>query len=108
LVSGVESSYSSFAIDAFAKAGLSGEFLKLPETRKLFRQEQHIPSSVIDRASRQDGAQKDALSRAADRVEELVAQYRMPEIGGSVLDKFQEILERESGRRCAKSAAGSR
>ena len=33
----------------FAQTGLTGDFLKLKETRALFRQEQHFPSSVIDR-----------------------------------------------------------
>ncbi len=108
LVRGVDSSHLSFATDAFAQTGLSGEFLKLPETRKLFRLEQHIPSSVIDRASRQDGVQKDALSRAADRVEELLEHYRKPEIAESILKEFEKILERESERRGVKAAAASR
>jgi trimethylamine--corrinoid protein Co-methyltransferase len=105
LLRGVDASYASFAAEAFSQTGLSGEFLKLPETRKLFRQEQHIPSSVIDRASRRDGTQIDALRRAAERVNELIAQYRRPEISGRVLEQFALIMEGERERRCSKVAS---
>jgi trimethylamine--corrinoid protein Co-methyltransferase len=42
----------TLATAMFARTGLSGEFLQLKETRALFRQEQHLPSPVIDRSAR--------------------------------------------------------
>jgi len=104
LLRGVESSYASLATDAFAHAGLTGEFLKLKETRTLFRQEQHIPSNVIDRSSRTDGPQRDSLARAAERVEELIGQYQKPLIDGAILAQFEKIMEREKARRCVRVA----
>ena len=52
LVRGIEVGGETLATAMFAQTGLSGEFLKLKETRALFRQEQHIPSPVIDRSAR--------------------------------------------------------
>jgi trimethylamine:corrinoid methyltransferase-like protein len=55
---------------------LSGDFLKLKETRALFRKEQHFPSAVIDRGlPDMNGATPDILQRARQRVDELVASY---------------------------------
>jgi trimethylamine:corrinoid methyltransferase-like protein len=60
-----------------------GDFLKQKITLKLFREEQHLPSSVIDRDStrawKAAGA-LDAFGRAKVRVNELLASYRRPEI----------------------------
>lgn len=107
LLRGIESSYKFFATEAFVQAGLSGEFLKLKETRALFRQEQHIPSSVIDRSARQEGTQNDSPGRAADRVEELLAQYQPPLLDASVCAQFDTILEQEKERRCGKAISAS-
>ncbi len=49
LVEGIEPRSESLAVAMFAQTGLRGDFLKLKETRALFRKEQHFPSAVIDR-----------------------------------------------------------
>lgn len=49
LLEGIEARGASLARVMFAQTGFSGDFLKLKETRELFRKEQHFPSSVIDR-----------------------------------------------------------
>ena len=60
----------------FAQTGLSGDFLKLKETRSLFRKEQHFPSAVIDRGlASTNGTTPDILERAHQRVEELLSAY---------------------------------
>jgi trimethylamine:corrinoid methyltransferase-like protein len=82
LLDGVSARTDSLAVAMFAKTGLSGEFLKLPETRRLFRQEQHLPSAVIDRGSLrawEDSGARDAAARARARVRDLLASYRAPE-----------------------------
>ena len=104
LTRGIESSYPSFAADAFAQAGLSGEFLVLRETRSLFRTEQHIPSAVIDRNARHDGHQHSSLDRAAQQVEHLLAQYAAPTVEMHVLAQFEMILQRERENRCENAA----
>ena len=60
-----------------------GDFLKQKITMKLFREEQHMPSSVIDRDSTRAwkaAGSLDAFGRAKVRVNELLASYRRPEI----------------------------
>ena len=74
LLQGIEPGGDSLATAMFAKAGLAGDFLKLKETRALFRQEQHFPSSVIDRGLPQINGEG-ILERANQRVQELLAAY---------------------------------
>lgn len=107
LLSGIVPRGDSLATGAFAQIGLSGEFLKLQETRALFRQEQQIPSDVIDRASRPEEPATDIYARARARVEELVAQYKAPSIADSVLGKWEDIVTRESMRAGAMIASNS-
>ena len=107
LLQGIETSYESFATAAFAETGLTGEFLRLRETRSLFRREQHLPSPVIDRSARQEGRQKDSLARASDRVEELLTHYQPQEIAADLLAKFDAILTRERIRRCTLATTNS-
>jgi trimethylamine---corrinoid protein Co-methyltransferase len=96
LVRGIEVRGDTLAM--FAQTGLSGEFLQLKETRALFRQEQHLPSHVIDRSARGSESARDVLTRARSRVDELVSKYQKPSLSEEVLRKFQGIVEREAGR----------
>lgn len=76
LIEGIEPRGNSLALEMFAQTGLHGDFLKLKETRTLFRKEQHFPSAVIDRGlPAMDGGNPDILQRAHERAEELVASY---------------------------------
>jgi trimethylamine--corrinoid protein Co-methyltransferase len=93
LLQGVEVRGETLATAMFAQTRLSGEFLKLKETRALFRQEQHIPSSVIDRSARGSEPPSDAFSRARARVDELVSMYQKPSLPEGVLREFQSIVE---------------
>ena len=93
---GVNGEYPSLALEAFAQAGPAGEFLKLPETRRLFRQEQYLPSKVIDRGSIrawQEAGAPSAAERARLRVEELVASYRLPELSPVLRNALEECLK---------------
>ncbi|HUU38461.1 MAG TPA: trimethylamine methyltransferase family protein, partial [Candidatus Desulfaltia sp.] len=62
------------ALNLMQKSGHKGDFLTLPHIRKCFREEQYMPSEVIDRASF-DGwksrGEKSAFERGRDRVEKL-------------------------------------
>jgi trimethylamine---corrinoid protein Co-methyltransferase len=88
----------TLATAMFAQTGLSGEFLKLKETRALFRQEQYIPSSVIDRSARGSEPPSDVFTRARTRVNELVSRYQKPSLPEDVLRKFQAVVDREAER----------
>jgi len=108
LTRGIEARGETLATAMFAQTGLSGEFLKLKETRALFRQEQYLPSPVIDRggdrSARGSEPPADVFTRARTRVDELVSKYRKPSLPEDVLRKFQAIVNREADR--AGVAAG--
>jgi len=106
LLQGVQVRTETLALDMFAKAGAQGNFLKLPETRKLFRQEQHIPTKVIDRGSLhswEETGKKDAFGRAKERVNELVAAYKRPELRAEVDQGLRSIVEEQAKREGVES-----
>ncbi len=102
LLAGVETRGESLATAMFAQTGLAGDFLKLKETRALFRQEQHFPSAVIERGGPQSQGTSDTFARARRRVEELVSSYRRPAIRSEVECELRRIAERELAR-CGRS-----
>lgn len=82
LLAGFEPRSSTFATHLFAQIGLSGEFLKLKETRQLFRKEQHFPSDVIERGATSLTGELPLtiIDRAQKRVEDLLGVYQRPAI----------------------------
>jgi trimethylamine:corrinoid methyltransferase-like protein len=98
LVRGVDVRGESLATAMFAQTGLSGNFLKLKETRALFRQEQYLPSPVTDRSARGSEPPSDIFTRARARVDELVSSYRKPSLPEDVRRKFEAIVDREADR----------
>lgn len=98
---GVRATTDSLALEMFRKVGAQGEFLKLPETRRFFRDEQYIPGKVIDRGSLRSWettGKKDAFVRAKERVDELVSAYRKPSLPSQVDQELRSIVE-EQGKR---------
>lgn len=96
LVEGVEARTESLAVAMFAETGLQGDFLKLKETRALFRKEQHFPSAVIDRgmASMDEGS-PGVLGRARERVEELLSGYERQDLSPEREQAMIEFALRE-------------
>ena len=83
----------------FSQTGLQGDFLKLKETRALFRCEQHFPSTIIDRSSRgenDDEALHDTFSRARQRVRELRSSYSAPALSAETRSRLLGIAARET------------
>jgi trimethylamine:corrinoid methyltransferase-like protein len=106
---GIEPAGEMLAADLFARIGLSGEFLKLRETRALFRGEQYIPGTVIDRGSLrqwEDGGREDAFARARRRVAELVAAYHRPSLGAERERALLDVIRREAERGGLSSLPG--
>jgi trimethylamine--corrinoid protein Co-methyltransferase len=97
LLAGIEPRTPTLALDMFAQVGLHGEFLKLKETRALFRSEQHFPSAVIDRGSVSADNPSDILTRARQRVDELVSGYQRPVLTPEVAAGLQQIALRYAG-----------
>ena len=87
LIRGIEPLTESLATGMFAQTGLHGDFLKLKETRSLFRTEQHFPSDIIERG---EGDGSSIWARARHRVNELLAEYKRPEIAS---DRERALLE---------------
>jgi trimethylamine--corrinoid protein Co-methyltransferase len=60
-----------------------GDFLKQKITMKLFQQEQHMPTEIIDRDSIRGwkaGGSLDTFERAKIRVKQLLEAYKRPEL----------------------------
>jgi trimethylamine--corrinoid protein Co-methyltransferase len=94
-VEGIQPRGETLALDSFRQTGLSGDFLKLKDTRALFRREQHFPSRVIQRSAEEGG---DAFVRAGQRVEELVGEYERPAISPEAEAGMVAVIKREAER----------
>jgi trimethylamine:corrinoid methyltransferase-like protein len=76
LVRGIALPEGSLGLESIRQAGFAGRFLELPETRRRFREEQHLPSAVVDRGSLRawlEGGGGDMFARARARVDALLA-----------------------------------
>jgi trimethylamine--corrinoid protein Co-methyltransferase len=72
-----------------------GDFLKQKITMKLFKKEQHIPGTVIDRDSMRgwkEGGSLDTLDRAKVRVKELLASYTKPELDPAKVSELHTFV----------------
>jgi trimethylamine---corrinoid protein Co-methyltransferase len=99
LLRGIGTPTETLATAMFAQTGLKGDFLKLKDTRRLFQQEQHLPSKVIDRGSMrawQEGGSLDAFGRAKNRVNDLLAAYRRPALASEVERELVALVQREA------------
>jgi trimethylamine--corrinoid protein Co-methyltransferase len=97
LIEGIQPRSISLAVDMFAQTGLQGDFLRLKETRALFRKEQHFPSAVIDRGlPAPDGPTPDILQRARNRVDELIAAYERHPLADDVEQELIAFAQREA------------
>jgi len=92
---GLETNFPTFATGMFEQIGLSGEFLKLKETRTLFRSEQHFPSSVTHRGEIPEGSiPEDIFTRAQVRVHDLLNSYERPAISADNEKRLMEVALR--------------
>jgi trimethylamine--corrinoid protein Co-methyltransferase len=78
-VKGIEVRDDPIALTLMEKSGHKGDFLTLPHTRKWYREEQYLPSEVIDRASYEgwkSRGEKTTFERARNLVDKLVTTYQ--------------------------------
>jgi trimethylamine--corrinoid protein Co-methyltransferase len=97
LVAGIAQRESPFALDLIRQVGHAGNFLSTPHTRRWFREEQFIPSPVIDRDFRREWEAKgalDAAGRANRRVETLIGAYDPIPLPGDVVLELEQITLR--------------
>ena len=107
LCRGLETSFPKFATHMFAEIGLTGDFLKLKETRTLFRSEQHFPTSVTHRGEIPEGAvPDDAYARARTQVHELLQAYQRPPLSSATEDALLKVARRIAGNAGLKELPG--
>ncbi len=83
LLLGIKSHTKTLAIEHFEEFKFPGNFLKHKLTRQLYREEQYMPSAVIDRGTLRSWTEKgskDTFFRARRQVEKLLSSYQPPEI----------------------------
>jgi trimethylamine--corrinoid protein Co-methyltransferase len=81
LIAGVEVRDDPIALDLMRKVGHRGDYLGQLHTLKWFREEQYVPSEVIDRGSLdawKKKGRKTTWDRAKDRVAALLDTYQQP------------------------------
>ena len=97
LIEGIQPRTDSLATAMFAQTGLQEDFLKLKETRELFRKEQHFPSAVIDRGLPSiDDTSSGILQRARHRVEELLPRYLRHPLPNEVERELIDFAQHEA------------
>jgi trimethylamine:corrinoid methyltransferase-like protein len=96
LIGGIEPLTEILATGMFAQTGLQGDFLKLKETRALFRREQHFPSSIIDRGADTGNGNDNIRARARFRINELLAGYAPPRLAADREFSLREFAAREA------------
>jgi trimethylamine--corrinoid protein Co-methyltransferase len=96
-VKGIEVRDNPIALSLMQKSGHKGEFLTLPHTRKWYREEQYLPSELIDRASYEgwkSRGEKSTFERARDRVEKLISSYQPTKITKELRQELRAITLR--------------
>lgn len=89
------------ALNLMQTSGHKGDFLSLAHTRKWFKEEQYMPSEVIDRASF-DGwkarGEKSTFERARDRVEKLLPTYKPNVLSDEQRKELREVVLRAANK----------
>lgn len=83
MLKGIQAQTDPLAAGMYAGIDFQGDFLKQPLTGKLFKEEQYLPSPVIDRGSIrtwQAAGELDTFQRAQSRMKELLTSYQPPAI----------------------------
>jgi trimethylamine--corrinoid protein Co-methyltransferase len=96
LLAGLQVHAGALATAMFEGIDFKADFLKQKITRQLFRQEQYLPSNVIDRGSIrawQEAGKLDAFARAQMRVTELLSTYQRPAISSAQESELRTILK---------------
>lgn len=97
LAEGIKLHTETLATAMFEGINFKGEFLKQKTTRQLVTKEQYLPSPVLDRGSirtwKQAG-EKDAVARARERVNDLLATYQPPELDSGQVSELKSMVSK--------------
>jgi trimethylamine--corrinoid protein Co-methyltransferase len=97
LIAGVEVRDEPIALELMRKVGHRGDYLGQLHTLKWFREEQYIPSEIIDRGSLEawkKKGRKTTWERARDRVVALLDTYEAPPIADDVRRELRALTLR--------------
>jgi trimethylamine:corrinoid methyltransferase-like protein len=97
LIAGVEVRDEPIALDLMRKVGHRGDYLGQLHTLKWFRQEQYIPSEIIDRGSLEawkKKGRKTTWERAQDRVVALLDTYERPPMADDLRRELRALTLR--------------
>jgi trimethylamine--corrinoid protein Co-methyltransferase len=101
LARGVELHDDPIAIDLMEEGIARKSFLALPHTMKWFRKEAYFPDEVIDRNALDEWRKlgsKDAMRRASEKVERLLASHEAEPLDPAVLAHLKELMTHEAKR----------
>ncbi|MBU1661534.1 MAG: trimethylamine methyltransferase family protein, partial [Chloroflexi bacterium] len=85
----------TLATQMFEGINFEGEFLKQRVTRQLFKEEQYLPSPVIDRGSIRTWQQQgstDTFERAKLRVAEILTAYQPPALPAEQVAELKQMV----------------
>jgi trimethylamine--corrinoid protein Co-methyltransferase len=95
MLKGMQVHTDPLATDMYEGIDFKGEFLKLRITRQLFKEEQCMPSAVIDRGSirswQQMGA-TDTFTRAKTQLQDLLNAYQPPDLPSEQVAELQNMV----------------
>ena len=83
MLKGMQVQTTPLAAGMYERIDFKGEFLKQRITRQLFKEEQYMPSELIDRGSIrawQEMGETDTFSRAQTRLQDLLDTYNPPDL----------------------------
>ncbi len=98
LLHGISTPTPTLATDFFEGINFQGGFLKQRITQQMYKVEQHLPSSVIDRGSHkswQDSGSMDAFARASIQVEKLIASYKLPDLDPKKVSELTSFVRHQ-------------
>ena len=103
MLKGMRVHTSPLASDMYAEIDFKGDFLKQRITRQLIKEEQYLPSAVIDRGSIRAWEQmgcSDTYTRAKTQLQDLLNAYQPPELPSEKVAELQRMvasLAKEAG-----------
>jgi trimethylamine--corrinoid protein Co-methyltransferase len=100
VMTGIEVSDETLAVDVIDEVGPGGTFLAHPHTRKWFRKEQYFPS-LFDRRKYEDWVRhgrKDAVQRAGERVQEILKDYWPEPLDADIRKRIEDYVKKVEKR----------
>jgi trimethylamine--corrinoid protein Co-methyltransferase len=97
MLEGMQARTDPLAADMYEGINFKGEFLKQHLTRQLLKEEQYMPSKVIDRGSIrswQDAGATDTFTRAKTQLRDLLKTYQPPDTSSEKVDELKQLVAR--------------